>query len=65
MSGPYQRTDRVSDVIKKEVSEILAREIKDPRLQFVTITHVKVSRDLRNARIFFATFKEDQHYQYQ
>ena len=58
MISPYQRTDRVADVIKKEVADILMREIKDPRLQFVTITHVRVSRDLRNARVFYASIKQ-------
>ena len=52
------RTNRVSDVIRKEVSEILLREVKDPRLTFVTITHVSVSKDLKNAKIFFTTMKE-------
>jgi len=60
MNGSYKRTDRVSDVIKKEVADVLFREAKDPRLQFITITHVRVSRDLKNAKIFFTSMKEGQ-----
>lgn len=58
MKSPYQRTDRVSDVIKREISWILSRDVKDPRLDFVTITHVKVSKDLKSAKIFFTTIKK-------
>ena len=57
MKSSYQRTDRVSDVIKKEIAAILTREVKDPRLNFVTITHVRVAKDLKNAKIFFTTIK--------
>lgn len=58
MNYSFQRADRISDVIKKEVSEILSREVSDPRLDFVTLTHVQVARDLKNAKIFFTTIKE-------
>ncbi len=55
MSGPYQRSDRVSDTVRREVSSILAREVKDPRIRFVTVTHVRMSKDLKNARVFFTS----------
>jgi len=48
-----KRTDRVSELIKREVGRILIREIKDPKLQFVTITSVKVSPDLKYSRIYY------------
>ena len=35
-----------------ELSEILEREVQDPRVRLVTVTHVKVSPDLRHARVF-------------
>ena len=50
----YKRADRVSDLLKKEISQMLLREIKDPRIGFVTITDVKVSDDLRFASVFFS-----------
>jgi len=58
MSGSYQRTDRVADIIRREIADVLQREVKDPRLHFVTITDVQVSKDLRNAKIYFATMKQ-------
>jgi ribosome-binding factor A len=48
----FSRTDRVSQQIQKEIAVILQREIKDPRLGFVTVSAVEVSRDLSYAKIF-------------
>ncbi|MCP4715219.1 MAG: 30S ribosome-binding factor RbfA [Deltaproteobacteria bacterium] len=58
MAGEYQRTDRIADAIRREIAQILSRDVKDPRLQLVTITHVDVARDLRNAKIFYNTLAE-------
>lgn len=55
MSGPYRRTDRLADLIKREVATALSRDVKDPRLGFVTVTHVRLSRDLRTARVLYTT----------
>jgi ribosome-binding factor A len=49
-----KRSDRVADLIQKEVSEMLVRSIKDPRIGFVTITRVTVSDDCRLAKIYFS-----------
>lgn len=49
----YQRSDRVGDLVVELISELLRREIRDPRLGGVTLTGAKVSKDLRHARIFF------------
>lgn len=49
----YQRSDRVKDLILEVVAELLRKEIRDPRLRSVTLTGVKVSRDLRHARVYF------------
>ena len=46
------RLERVSALIKREISVILQAEIDDPRIGDVTITHVDVSRDLRSSRVF-------------
>lgn len=48
-----KRADRVSGLIQANISELLLKKIKDPRLAFVTITRVRVSSDLRIARIYF------------
>ena len=52
---PFTRSDRVSGLIQKVLSEILQKDIKDPRLKMSTITGVEVSRDLKQARIYFTT----------
>ncbi len=48
----YKRVDRIGEVIKEELSSILREEIADPRIQFVSITRVDVSKDLRHAKVF-------------
>ncbi len=54
----FQRSDKISDLIKREVADILFRQVKDPRLGFVTVTSVDVSKDLKNAKIFFSSIKK-------
>ncbi len=53
MPKEYSRVARVADVIQKELTIAFQRGIADPRLRFVTITMVKVSRNLASAKIFF------------
>tara|TARA_B100000029_G_scaffold516253_1_gene627999 strand:+ start:7517 stop:7915 length:399 start_codon:yes stop_codon:yes gene_type:complete len=50
----HHRSARVADLIKKEVSEIIQHELKDPRIGFVTVTLVDVSIDLRHAQVYFS-----------
>jgi ribosome-binding factor A len=47
-----KRLDRVNQLLKEEISQLLQRELKDPRLGFVTVTEVEVARDLRTAKVF-------------
>lgn len=54
-----RRTDRVGEAIQALVADLLVREIKDPRIGFVTITGVRVSPDLRHARVFFSCLGDD------
>jgi ribosome-binding factor A len=46
------RSEKVEQFIKEELSEIIQREVRDPRIGFVSITDVEVSVDLRHARVF-------------
>ena len=46
------RQDKVSDLIKDEISRLLLREVRDPRVGFVTVTGTSVSPDLRSVRVF-------------
>ena len=47
-----RRPERISEQIKEEVSLIIAGEVEDPRVGFVTVTDAKLSADLRNAKIY-------------
>ncbi|UCG38761.1 MAG: 30S ribosome-binding factor RbfA [bacterium] len=52
-SFEYKRADRVSELLKHEISEILFREAKDPGIGEVTVTRVKVSDDLKSAVVYY------------
>ena len=47
-----QRTDRVDELLRQEIGVLIAREISDPRIGFVTITKVETQRDLRHAKVW-------------
>jgi ribosome-binding factor A len=53
------RPARVGDQIREELSELLARHVKDPGIGFITITYVKVSPDLQVARAFYTLLGDD------
>src|SRR5262245_8524630 len=53
--GQGSRPERVADQIRAEVSTMIARELHDPGLGFVTITRVQVSPDLQHARVFYTS----------
>ena len=56
-----KRLDRVNQLLKEEISILLQRELKDPRLGFVTVTAVDTSKDLRTAKVFVSVLGgEDQ-----
>jgi ribosome-binding factor A len=53
-----KRSDKVGDLLKKEISLIISSEIKDPRLQNINITAVKVSDDIGIATVFYTIIGE-------
>lgn len=56
------RHERVEEAIKKEVSMIIHDELKDPRIGFITVTRVELTKDLRSAKIFYSVLgKEEEH----
>ena len=54
------RTERVNELIKRELVLLLSKETKDPRLQEVVITDVIVTRDLTSAKVFFSVEESSQ-----
>jgi ribosome-binding factor A len=57
-----QRTDRVDELLRQEIGVLLAKEIADPRIGFVTITDVETAPDLRHAKVWVSVIggKSDQ-----
>lgn len=53
------RPERVADQIRGELALLLAREVHDPGIGFVTLTRVRVSPDLQQARVYFTTLGDD------
>jgi ribosome-binding factor A len=47
-----KRLERVNQLIKEEISMLVQRELKDPRLGFVTVTEVDVTPDLKHAKVY-------------
>lgn len=51
-----RRSARMAKFLKEEVSRIIQRQIKDPRIGFVTVTDVKITDDLRYATVFITVY---------
>ncbi len=55
-----RRTERINDLLREEISELLRSEVRDPRVGgLVSITEVHVSSDLRNARVYVSVLGSD------
>ncbi|WML43744.1 30S ribosome-binding factor RbfA [Neobacillus sp. PS3-40] len=54
------RANRVGEQMKKELSEIIGRKIKDPRIGFVTVTDVQVTGDLQQAKVYISVLGDDE-----
>ncbi|MDR4503888.1 MAG: 30S ribosome-binding factor RbfA [Candidatus Scalindua sp.] len=55
-----RRTDKVSEIVKHNVSTIILYKLYDPRLSLVTVTKVSVSPDLRNAKVYVAVHGDEE-----
>jgi ribosome-binding factor A len=58
MSGSRMR--RVDEAVRAVLSDVITHELKDPRVGFVTVTAVKTSPDLRQARVFVSVLGDDE-----
>ncbi len=56
---PSHRQGRVAQEIKRESTDILRNEVRDPRVDGVTITDAEVTADLQHAKIFYSTLSDD------
>lgn len=53
-----KRVAKIQDLIKEEVSRLLLFKVKDPRLQTVSVTRVKITPDLKRAVVFYSVFDD-------
>ncbi len=61
MPREVPRARRVAEQVQRTLSELLRREVRDPRLKPLTITHVRVSPDLTHAWVHYALLAGDSH----
>lgn len=54
------RTGRVGEQIKKELSQLIQTELKDPRIGFITVTGVDVTNDLSQAKVYLSVLGDDE-----
>lgn len=57
---PYKRSQRVGDLLREEVADIIMYRLKDPRIGFVTVTGVDMSPDLKMAKVYVSVMKEEE-----
>ena len=55
----FKRADRVADLIKVEIADLLLKQVRDPRIVSITVTGAKVTDDLRTARVYFVELGQD------
>ncbi|MCP0912844.1 MULTISPECIES: 30S ribosome-binding factor RbfA [Legionella] len=60
MSNDFKRTDRIAEIILRKLAHIIQQEVTDPRLpKFITISAVKVSKDLSHAKVYFTALNHE------
>ena len=60
MHPGYKRSQRVAELLKREVSRIIYEELKDPSIGVLTITNVTVSDDLRIAKVYISSLESEE-----
>jgi ribosome-binding factor A len=56
---PYKRSQRVGDLLREEIADIVIHRLKDPRIGFVTITGVDVTDDIKIAKIYASILRDE------
>ena len=56
-----RRTDRLNSLLREVISEVIHREVRNPHLpEFVTVTHVEITNDLRFAKVYISVIGDEQ-----
>ena len=56
---PYKRSQRVGDLLREEIADIIMYKLKDPRIGFVTVTGADVTDDIKMAVVYISILKEE------
>lgn len=59
MPREFNRSERVGGQLRRELAQLVQHEVKDPRVGFVSISDVEVTRDLAHAKVYVTVFEED------
>ena len=60
--GFMHRTERVADILREEISQIVGYELEDPRLTMVTVTEVRLSDNMRAAKVYITVAGDEQEH---
>jgi len=59
MAKEFSRADRVAEQIRRELSDLLMFELKDPRVRLVTLTDVELTPDFAHAKVFYTSLADE------
>lgn len=57
---PFKRSQRIRDLLREEVADIITYKLKDPRIGFITVTGVDVTDDLKIARVYVSILNPEE-----
>ena len=63
MSQEFSRTRRIGELLQRELAQLIQKDLKDPRVKLVTVSHVDVASDLRRAKVYVTFLQEEQDIQ--
>jgi ribosome-binding factor A len=65
MNREFSRTRRIGELLQRELAQLIQEELKDPRIKFVTVSHVNVAPDLKQAKVYVTFLQEEKDVQEQ
>lgn len=60
MPREFSRTRRVAELVQRELAKLLAKQVNDPRIGFVTVTSVELSKDLKHAKVYVTRLDQEE-----
>jgi len=54
-----KRAKRVGDMLLREIADVLVKKVRDPRVQGVTLSGIRMSKDLKHARVYYSVLGDD------